>query len=115
MSNNSQPKASHFIDGTYVEDKAGTAFDYLHPATGEVIATIHSATDAIVERAITAATRAQKEWAKTTPIERRRILLKAAEIVRRRNDEIAHVETLDTGYWQGNSGNALCRCRQRRG
>ena len=97
MSNNAQPKASHFVDGTYVEDNAGTAFNSLHPATGEVIATIHCATDAIVEQAIAAATRAQKEWAKVTGIERGRILLKAAEIVRRRNDEIARIETLDTG------------------
>ncbi len=44
-----QPKASHFIDGDYVEDVAGTPFESVYPATGEVIARLHAATPAIVE------------------------------------------------------------------
>ena len=39
-----QPKASHFIDGDYVEDTAGTPIEVIYPATGEVIAQLHSAT-----------------------------------------------------------------------
>ena len=35
-----QPKASHFIDGAYVEDAAGAPFDSIYPATGEVIAAL---------------------------------------------------------------------------
>ena len=97
MALNAQPKASHFINGTYVEDKNGVAFDSLHPATGEVIATVHGATDAIIAQAVDAAKTAQKAWAKTPGVERGRILQKAAEIIRRRNDEIARIETLDTG------------------
>ena len=97
MTLNAQPKASHYINGKYVEDKAGKVFENLYPATGEVIATLHGATDEIVEQAIEAAGAAQKLWAKVPGIERGRILLKAAEIVRRRNDEIARIETLDTG------------------
>ena len=50
-----QPKASHFIGGAYVEDTAGAAFNSLYPATGEVIATLHSATPAIIEQALAAA------------------------------------------------------------
>ena len=34
-----QPKASHFIDGTYVEDTAGPAIDVIFPATGDPRAT----------------------------------------------------------------------------
>ena len=92
-----QPKASHFIDGEYVEDSAGDAFDSLHPASGETIANIHSATDAIIQKAVEAASAGQKKWAATSGTERGRILIKASEIVRRRNDEIARIETLDTG------------------
>ena len=47
-----QPPASHFIDGEYVEDINGVAFDSIYPATGEVIARLHAATPAIVEKAI---------------------------------------------------------------
>lgn len=97
MSLLAQPKASHFVNGTYLEDAAGAAYESLHPATGSPIAKVHSATDAVIAQAIEAAQQAQKAWAKTPANERGRILIKAAEIIRRRNDEIARIETLDTG------------------
>ncbi|MGV2107259.1 betaine-aldehyde dehydrogenase [Agrobacterium vitis] len=92
-----QPKASHFIDGEYVEDASGTVIDSIYPATGEVIARLHAATPAIVERAIAAAKRAQKEWAALSPTARGRVLKKAADIMRERNRELSELETLDTG------------------
>lgn len=92
-----QPKASHFIDGEYVEDTAGAPFESLYPATGEVIARLHAATPAIVEKAIAAAKRAQPEWAAMSPTARGRILKRAAEIMRERNLELSELETLDTG------------------
>ncbi|MCA1403468.1 betaine-aldehyde dehydrogenase [Ensifer sp. IC3342] len=92
-----QPKASHFIDGEYVEDTAGTVIESVYPATGEVIARLHAATPAIVERAIAAAKRAQPEWAAMSPTARGRILKRAAEIMRERNRELSELETLDTG------------------
>ena len=36
-----QPKASHFVNGAYVEDTAGAVIDVVYPATGEVIARLH--------------------------------------------------------------------------
>ncbi|WFU48384.1 betaine-aldehyde dehydrogenase [Sinorhizobium terangae] len=92
-----QPKASHFIDGDYVEDTAGTVIESIYPATGEVIARLHAATPAIVEKAIAAAKRAQPEWAAMSPTARGRILKRAAEIMRERNRELSELETLDTG------------------
>jgi betaine-aldehyde dehydrogenase len=92
-----QPKASHFIDGDYVEDAAGTPFDSIYPATGEVIARLHAATPAIVEKAIASAKRAQVEWARMSPTARGRILKRAAEIMREKNRELSELETLDTG------------------
>jgi betaine-aldehyde dehydrogenase len=92
-----QPKASHFIDGDYVEDTAGTPFTSVYPATGEVIARLHAATPAIVERAVASAKAAQVEWAKMSPTARGRILKRAADIMRTRNHELSELETLDTG------------------
>ncbi|WP_307233237.1 betaine-aldehyde dehydrogenase [Pararhizobium capsulatum] len=92
-----QPKASHFIDGDYVEDTTGTVFESIYPATGEVIAQLYAATPAIVEKAIAAAKRAQPEWAAMSPTARGRILKRAAEIIRERNRELSELETLDTG------------------
>jgi len=92
-----QPPASHFIDGEYVEDIDGAAFESIYPATGEVIARLHAATPAIVDRAIAAAKRAQGEWAAISPTARGRILKRAADIMRARNRELSELETLDTG------------------
>lgn len=94
---NAQPQASHFIDGAYVEDTAGRPIDCIFPATGEVIATLHSATPAIIDRALESAHRAQKQWAALPPVARGRVLRRAADIIMTRNRELSELETLDTG------------------
>jgi betaine-aldehyde dehydrogenase len=92
-----QPKASHYIDGGYVEDAAGATLEVIYPATGEVIARLHHATPAIIDRALAAASRAQPAWAALRPVERARILQRAAAIIRDRAEELARLETMDTG------------------
>ncbi|WP_121065439.1 betaine-aldehyde dehydrogenase [Chachezhania antarctica] len=92
-----QPQASHFIDGAYVEDTAGAPIPVIFAADGEEIARLHAGTPAIVDRAITAAQAAQKDWAKWSPRERGRVLTRAAQIIRERNEDLSQLETLDTG------------------
>ena len=92
-----QPKASHFIGGEYVEDTNGTPIEVIYPATGETIATVHAATPAVIEKAITVARTAQVEWARMSGTERGRILRRAADIMRERNHELSVLETYDTG------------------
>lgn len=92
-----QPVASHFVDGAYVEDKTGAPIEVVYPATGAVIAVVHEATEAVVQRALASAKRAQVAWAALKPVERGRILRRAAEIIRDRGEELARLETLDTG------------------
>ena len=92
-----QPTASHFIDGKYVEDTAGDAIPVIYPATGELIATVYSATPAIIDLALASATRAQKEWASWTATDRGRVLRRAADIMRDRNHDLSVLETYDTG------------------
>lgn len=92
-----QPKASHFIDGQYVEDNEGEIIDVIYPYTGEVIANLHAATPAIVDKALASAARAQKEWAAMTGTERGRVLRRAADMIRDRNHDLSVLETFDTG------------------
>lgn len=92
-----QPQASHYIDGAYVEDTAGAPLEVIYPASGQVIARLHHATPAIVDRALAAATRAQPAWAALRPVERARILQRAAAIIRDQGEELARLETMDTG------------------
>ena len=92
-----QPEASHFIDGQYVEDETGAALPVIYPASGKTTADLHSATPALVDRALAAAKRAQPAWAAMTGTERGRILRRAADIMRARNRELSELETKDTG------------------
>ena len=92
-----QPKASHYINGRFVEDEGGRALPVIYPATGETIATLHSATSNVVELAVEAARAAQPAWARLKPVERGRILRRASDILRARNAELARLETFDTG------------------
>ncbi len=91
------PKASHFIAGTHAEDTAGAPIPVLYPATGEVIAEVHAATDAVLSAAVTSAQTGLNAWSATPPSERGRVLRRAADIIRARNRELSELETLDTG------------------
>lgn len=97
MAYDTQPTASHFINGAYVEDTAGDVIPVIYPATGEQIATVHAATPAIVEQAIAAALAAQAEWAGMSGTERGRVLRRAADLMRSRNHDLSVLETWDTG------------------
>ncbi len=92
-----QPKASHFVNGAYLEDAGGAVIEVIYPATGEVIASLHEATPAVIEAALASAKAAQIAWAATKPVERARILRRAADMIRERNEALSLLETLDTG------------------
>lgn len=92
-----QPTASHFVNGAYLEDTAGTPIPVIFPATGEEIAMVHEATPAVVEAALSSAKAAQAQWAAMMGVERGRVLRRAADIIRERNQELSELETLDTG------------------
>ncbi len=92
-----QPKASHFINGEYVEDTNGAPVDVIFPATGEIIARLHSATPEVIEQALNSAKTAQGEWAALSGTERGRVLRRAADIMRERNRALSLLETHDTG------------------
>ncbi|WP_416916386.1 MAG: betaine-aldehyde dehydrogenase [Roseicyclus sp.] len=92
-----QPTASHYVNGAYLEDATGAALPVVFPGTGEEIAQVHEATPAVIEAALAAAKAAQGPWAALMPVERGRILRRAADIMRARNRELSELETLDTG------------------
>jgi betaine-aldehyde dehydrogenase len=86
-----------YIGGAYVDATSGETFDTLDPATGETLATVQQASAADVDRAVQSARDGQREWAALTAMQRSRILRRAVEILRERNDELAALETRDTG------------------
>ncbi|MBK6401331.1 MAG: aldehyde dehydrogenase family protein [Rhodocyclaceae bacterium] len=80
-----------FIDGEWVPSSTGTVLDDINPATGEVYARIHQASDQDMERAIVAAYRAREAWGNTLANQRETIILKAADILEQRIPEVADV------------------------
>ncbi len=89
------PRVRNWIAGGPVA--GASVFVTRNPATGEVLAEVETAGAAEVEQAVAAAARAQPDWAAMTGAARGRILRRAADLLRARNDELARLETLDTG------------------
>jgi betaine-aldehyde dehydrogenase len=86
-----------YIGGGYVDATSGETFDTLDPATAETLASVQQASAADVDRAVRSAQEGQREWAALTAMQRSRILRRAVELLRERNDELAALETRDTG------------------
>jgi betaine-aldehyde dehydrogenase len=72
-------------------------FASINPSTGEVLGLVSVAGSAQVNAAVAAAVVAQRGWAALAGVERGRVLRRAAELLRLRNDELAELETRDTG------------------
>lgn len=89
-----------FINGEFVDARSGKTFDTINPATGEVITRIAEAQPEDVDAAVKAAHMAFQEgsdWRKMNANDRTRVLLKLAELMRANAQELAELETLDTG------------------
>jgi len=88
-----------FINGEFVAPQASATLDVLDPSSAEVVARVPDASAADVDRAVKAARTAFDEspWKDATAQDRGRILLKLANIVRDRADELAELETRNTG------------------
>ncbi len=86
-----------YIAGRYAEAGSGASFETVNPANGEVLAHVQRAGQGDVERAVASALEGQQVWAAMTAMQRSRILRRAVDLLRQRNDELALLETLDTG------------------
>jgi betaine-aldehyde dehydrogenase len=76
---------------------AGERFASINPATGEILGYVTAAGPSQVNAAVRAAQKGQAGWGAMTGAERARVLRHAAGILRLRNDELAELETRDTG------------------
>jgi betaine-aldehyde dehydrogenase len=87
------------IAGKMVDAASGETFEALNPATGKAIANVAKAGKEDVDRAVAAARKAFDEgpWPKLSPNERGRVLQRIANRVRERADELAELESRNTG------------------
>lgn len=88
-----------YINGEFVESESKSTFDIINPANNEVFAKAYKGGKADVEKAISAARKAFDEgiWGKMTNMQRSKLLLKARDILERRIEEFACIETLECG------------------
>lgn len=89
------------INGVHIggisRDGRGSKFHLINPATGKVSAQISQASTHDVDLAVASARSAFREWSGRTPAERALVLLKLAEVLSARIDEISECEVRETG------------------
>ena len=90
-------KILNYIKGKFNEPISSEWMDNFSPSTGEVIGSIPLSGDADVRSAIAAAKSALPEWSSLDPSDRALWLDKIADCLEEKIEEIAHLESMDTG------------------
>jgi betaine-aldehyde dehydrogenase len=90
-------KLRNFIGGEAADPAEGGMEDVVNPATGDAIASAPLSTKPDVDAAVAAAKKAFPAWAATPPGERARALLRMADLIEERGEEIADLEAADAG------------------
>lgn len=88
---------SLFIDGEWLDGQGRKTQPLINPATEEVLGQLPHATPADLDRALAGAQRAWGEWRGLLPVQRGKVLRKAADLIRGRAEEIARIATLEMG------------------
>jgi gamma-glutamyl-gamma-aminobutyraldehyde dehydrogenase len=94
-----RPEGRALIDGALVGARSGRTFEKRTPIDGRVIAQVARCEQADVDAAVAAARAAFEDgrWRRTDPRERKRVLLRFAELMRDDLEHLAMLETLDVG------------------
>lgn len=87
----------HLIDGQLVESASRNTFDNTSPVDGELLGEVAAGEIPEIGLAAEAASAAFDEWSSQSPVQRKEILNRVAELIVKRADEIAVVESVDTG------------------
>ncbi|MEQ1806558.1 MAG: aldehyde dehydrogenase family protein, partial [Burkholderiaceae bacterium] len=87
-----------YIGGRFVDADNGETLATLNPHDNSVIANVAMAGRADVDKAVAAAQQAFPVWARMAAADRGRILLKLADLIEAHADDLARLETLDTGH-----------------
>lgn len=85
------------IGGAFVAGATSKTVDVINPATEAVISQLAHASSEDLDRVILVAERAFASWSESTPVERHSVLIRAAQFIRQRQDEIAQILTAENG------------------
>ncbi|MFC0108502.1 aldehyde dehydrogenase family protein [Kibdelosporangium aridum] len=90
-------EAQLYIDGQFTPAASGQTGPVHEKATGKQLGTYAKATKEDIDRAVLAARQAQQAWAATSAPERSNLLLKFAEVLQGRFDELVEQSMRETG------------------
>jgi betaine-aldehyde dehydrogenase len=86
-----------FIGGDFVDAADGKTAEVINPANDQVIANVPASSQQDVDRAVDAAATAFEEWKNTTPQDRSLLLLKIADALEAKADELGRLESANAG------------------
>jgi acyl-CoA reductase-like NAD-dependent aldehyde dehydrogenase len=94
-----KPRSQVFVDGKFAPAMNGATFDNINPATGQSLGPVAAGEQSDIDRAVASARTAfrQGAWANQPPKARKKVLQKLADLMLANRDELALLETLDTG------------------
>ncbi|MYZ38910.1 gamma-aminobutyraldehyde dehydrogenase [Streptomyces sp. MnatMP-M17] len=87
----------NYINGEFRDAADGRTIEVVNPATGEAYATSPLSGPVDVDAAMEAAAAAFPGWRDTTPAERQKVLLKIADAIEERAEELIAAESENTG------------------
>ncbi len=90
-------KLANYIGGQLVEPQSRGYFDDFDPASGEQCAQVPDSDERDVAKAVTAAKEAFDGWSTTPAAQRSRVLIRLAGLIEEHLDELALLESIDTG------------------
>jgi acyl-CoA reductase-like NAD-dependent aldehyde dehydrogenase len=87
-----------FIDGRFVDADNGETLASVNPHDNSTIVDVSMAGKADIDKAVAAARKALPAWSTRSASERGRILLKLADLIEANGEQLARLESLDTGH-----------------
>jgi 1-pyrroline dehydrogenase len=99
-----------FIGGEFVDAADGKTADVINPADDQVIASVPKSAAEDVDRAVDAAETAFESWKKTTPQDRSLLLLKIADALEAKGDELGRLESRNAGKPVGAAIDEMAVC-----
>jgi betaine-aldehyde dehydrogenase len=90
-------RLANFIGGEFVAPKSGKYSELINPGTGQPFAEMPISDASDIDAAVQVANKAFTSWRRTTPSERSRALLKIADIIEARQEELVAVEAENCG------------------
>ena len=87
----------HYIDGGFSAGSPTGKITVVNPANGEAIAQVSEANQGDIDHAVASANTGFKVWSKTSPAARAAVLFKLADLLERNREELAQLETCQSG------------------